>query len=497
MNTGQKLNSNMNPVRFLKRTGIITVILSFFFSHSSFSQKVIVKSEDRVVISDNKHIHKISTSNGLQSFNIEFKGTIEVTDDDKDVKSISPGGYLEISKTTFGSRRSLLIESTSNGLRREYYEGRSKVSYEPAGKQWLAEILPEVVRSTGIAAESRVNRFYKQGGVDAVLHEISRLESDYVRSIYGKLLLKKSELTNHDLITAINGLSREIDSDYYLSEMLKDNSARFLKNDKTAEAYFDAVSNIGSDYYSAEVLKDALKAHKASATSISKIMSASKNISSDYYQTTVLSNVLEQENIDGPVLAEIIHTTKNIGSDYYQTQILSKALEKRGLSDESFNSILDAISDVSSDYYMATVFTKLLDNKLHENVNTKLILLVNEKMSSDYYASSVLGKIAKEQDLNDQALERLAETVSELSSSNYAAEVIKNAADSRNLSKARLLPLIKAAGSISSDYYAASALQSLAPHVKASDKDVKDAYRTAAKNINSDTYYGQAMRAID
>lgn len=495
MSKGRKLKNNTNLTRFLKRTGLIAVILSFSFY--AFSQKVVVKTEEKVVVTDNKHIRKISTSNGLQSFNIEYKGKIEVTDDDRDVKSISPGGYLEISKTTFGSRRSILIEATSNGLRREYYEGRTKTAYDPAGKKWLAEILPEVVRSTGIAAESRVNRFYRQGGVDAVMNEISRLESDYVRSIYGKLLLKKDGLSDNDRITAVQGLSREIDSDYYLSEMLKDNSAGFLKNDKTAEAYFDAVSNIGSDYYSAEVLKDALREHKTSAASIAKIMKASKNIGSDYYQTTVLSDVLEQDNIDGPVLAEIIYTTKNIGSDYYQTQILSKALEKRELSDESFNNILDAISDVSSDYYMATVFTKLLDNKLHENVNTKLIILVDEKMSSDYYASSVLSKIAEEQDLNDQALERLASAIEKLGSSNYAAEVIKKAADSGNLSKKTLLPLIKAASSISSDYYASSALQSLAPHVKTSDKEVKDAYREAAKNISSDTYYGQAMRAID
>ncbi|MBL6445330.1 hypothetical protein JMN32_03360 [Fulvivirga sp. 29W222] len=495
MSKDQKLKNTPSLSGFLKRTGIIAVILSFSFS--TFSQKVIVKSEEKVIVTDNKQIRKISTSNGLHSFNIEYKGQIEVTDDDKDVKSISPGGYLEISKTTFGSRRSLLIEATSSGLRKEYYEGRTKTDYNPDGKKWLAEILPEVVRSTGIAAESRINRFYRQGGVDAVMDEISRLESDHVRSIYGKLLLKKDELSNSDRISAVKGLSKEIHSDYYLSEMLKDNSAIFLKHDQTAEAYFEAVGGIGSDYYSAIVLKDALREHQTSAASISKIMKASRNIGSDYYQTTVLSNVLEQENIEGPVLAEIIYTSKNIGSDYYQTQVLSKALEKRELSDESFITILDAISDVSSDYYMATVFTKLLDNKLHDNVNTKLIILVDEKMSSDYYASSVLSKLASEQDLNDQSLEQLASAISKLNSSNYAAEVISKAAESKNMSKAKLLPLIKAAGSISSDYYASSALQALAPHVKAAGKEVKDAYRVAAKKINSDTYYGQAIRAID
>ena len=496
MKTGQKLNNNMNPVRFRRSTGILAVILYFSLFTCSFGQSVTIQPDGQA-FSDNQKIRKISTSNGFQSFNIEFKGKIEVTDDDKDVKAISPGGYLEISKTTFGSKRSLLIEATSSGLKKEYYEGRSKVNFEPAGKQWLAEILPEVVRSTGIAAESRINRYFKQGGIEAVINEIDRLESDHVRATYGNILLKRPGLSDKDLIEAVNGLAKEISSDYYLADMLSNHTDRFLKNDKTADAYFDAVGQIGSDYYASVVLKGALQNTEVPTSSMPKIMLATKNIGSDYYQSVVLTNVLDRDNLDGAVLAEVISTTRSIGSDYYQTQILSKAMEKKQLSDESFNSLLDAISDVSSDYYMTTVFTKLLDNKLSGRVNSKLILLVDEKMSSDYYASSVLGKIVEMQELDDKTMEQLAHAISGLSSSNYGAEVIKHAAEQKTLNKGKLIPLINAAGSLNSDYYASSALEALAPHVRQSDNEVKNAYRTAAKNIHSDIYYGQAIRAID
>ena len=128
-------------------------------------------------------------SNGLSNFNVEIRGKIDLTDDDKDIKSISADGYLEINKTVFGSKRTLIITPQGNSLKREYYEGRTSMPFDPEGRKWMNEILPELVRTTTIGAEGRVSRFYKQGGVNAVLQEINRLESDYVKAHYANALM--------------------------------------------------------------------------------------------------------------------------------------------------------------------------------------------------------------------------------------------------------------------------------------------------------------------
>ena len=44
-----------------------------------------------------------------------MRGQIDVTDDDKDIKSISDDGYLEINKTVFGSKRTLVIHTDNSG----------------------------------------------------------------------------------------------------------------------------------------------------------------------------------------------------------------------------------------------------------------------------------------------------------------------------------------------------------------------------------------------
>ena len=491
MNKGQKLS------RIDIRVKIMSILILTLLCYSTHAQHIVVKSNTSVDRHDDgKGVVAIRHSTGKNSFNIEYKGEIATTDDDKDIKSISPGGYLEISKTTFGSKRSIQIEATSNGLKREYYEGRSEVNYLPEGKKWLAEILPEVIRTTGIGAKNRVTRFYKKGGVDAVLAEINVIESDYVKSVYGGHLLEMNNLSDNDLIKVAEGISSQIGSDYYLSEVLRKNSKQFLIKDNTSTAYFNAVKHVGSDYYSTVILKEALKEHKPSKVAVIKIMDASKNIGSDYYQMTVLNDLLD-DDLDPEALKAVVATSRNISSDYYQTQLLSKALEKPNLPDESFVVVVDAMANVNSDYYMASVFSKMLDKPQTEATNMKIVSLMNSKLRSDYYTSTVLSKMIKNQELSDKTMESIADALQHLGSSNYAASVIKNASE-QNLSKKSILSLIQTSGRIGSDYYASVALSSLASQVKRSnDKDLKEAYRAAAKNIHSDTYYGRAMRAID
>jgi hypothetical protein len=90
---------------------------------------------------------------------------VAFTDDERDIKSISPGGYFKFSKTTFGNTRSVLIESSSDGtLTRTYHANRQQQPYEPEGRKWLADMLPEIIATSGIGAEERVRRIYAKKG---------------------------------------------------------------------------------------------------------------------------------------------------------------------------------------------------------------------------------------------------------------------------------------------------------------------------------------------
>jgi hypothetical protein len=126
----------------------------------------------------------------------------------------------------------------------------------------------------------------------------------------------------------------------------------------------------------------------------------------------------------------------------------------------------------------------------------EMIRQIKSSVGSAYYASASLIKILENQKLSGPSFEALVNATGEIGSANYAAEVLTKAAD-KDLSDAQLISALKASGHIDSDHYLATVLQALADHVKSADGIVKEAYRQAAKQIDSETYYGRALKAIE
>ncbi|WP_442266393.1 hypothetical protein ACSIGC_01380 [Tenacibaculum sp. ZS6-P6] len=397
---------------------------------------------------------------GKGKFHIEYEGDIEVSDDDKDIISISRDGFIEIKKTSFGKKRRLVIEAESGSLKKRYYVGWSEKNFDPEGKIWLAEILPEIVRYTGIAAKSRVERFYRRGGATAVFNEIEKLNGDYAESTYFKLLLDKG-LDNSELIKLINLASTTIDSDYYLSDILQKNQNLFLQNEQSVSAYLNATKTIKSDYYKSQLIENAIDNTEITDEQLDKLLEISKNISSDYYLSEVLTKILENRDLNKSNMNKIMKLSNSISSDYYKSQILKKALKKKDLSKENYDTFIKSMGDVDSDYYASNVIKDLLKKDLNDKSLNELITLVEKNVDSDYYASDVYKKLAK-RDLTEKQLIKILESLHTINSSNYLSSV----------------------------------LIAFAPSVKQASQRVKDAYLKRAKSIDSDLYFGRAIKAI-
>jgi disulfide oxidoreductase YuzD len=75
--------------------------------------------------------------------------------------------------------------------------------------------------------------------------------------------------------------------------------------------------------------------------------------------------------------------------------------------------------------------------------------------------------------------------------------VLKSVLENRTLSNAKVVSVLQASGNLKSDHYLTEVLIAASQQVKSGDPMLKDAYRAAAKKLDSETYYGRAMRAID
>jgi len=449
-----------------------------------------------IAISSSKGTQKFSyRSNKLvQSFDLETRGKIDLTDDDKDVKRISSDGYLEIEKTVFGSKRRIVITPEGDGLKREYYEGRTEKPFEPEGRKWLAEILPELVKTSTLGAEGRVNRFYRRGGVPTVIAEIKTIESDYVKSAYSNLLMKLP-IAVRDYPTIITEVIGTIDSDHYRTEFLEGSMDKFATNKESIDAICAASVQMESDHYKTQVIKSALKNKSISPEAMKSILAAAGKMESDHYITEVITTLLKQDVSDA-IISEAITASKSIESDHYRSVVLRTSLSKPNLSANAYKLTLESVKDIESDHYKTEVLTTLLKNELPAEQIFGLVDM-STSIHSDHYLAEVFTRVLSTQSLSDDNFKKLMTRVSLVESDHYATVILKSALNKTATNDARLISVLETAGSMDSDHYTTDVLLAAAPKVVAAGDGVKTAYRTAAKRINSETYYGKALRAID
>lgn len=436
---------------------VLLLALLIAFPTNSFSQT-------NINTTTNNGKSKIHITNNGKDFKIEYEGDITLSDDDKDIIAISSGGFIEIERSSFGSKRRVVIESDRNGkLLKKYYEGRKEKDFIPDGKEWLANVLQEVVRTTTIGAQSRVNRFYTRGGANAVLGEIGEIKSDYVKEAYFKMLIEKN-LSNGDLVNVIRRAGAEIDSDHYLASILTSNQKAFLSSSQTISAYLDAAKSLGSDHYLTSVLKEVINDQTINDDQMDSFLELSKSINSDHYMTEVLMEVMENRELTSQNISKIISLSNDIESDHYKSEVLIQVINSKGMSSNAYDAFIETLDDIESDHYISVVIIELLDTKVDASTASlsKLLDMVKRSVRSDHYASNIYKKISR-QDLTEDQLITTFESLS----------------------------------TIQSDHYKSKALASFANKVKRSSERIKSAYRTAAKSIDSDTYYSRAMKALD
>src|SRR5437762_2158184 len=83
------------------------------------------------------------------------------------------------------------------------------------------------------------NGIFKQGGTAAVLSEIGKLDSDYVKAAYANLLMKQNVMAK-DYSQIISQVTSAISSDHYKTEFLSGGMSKFLLSKEATDAVFAA-----------------------------------------------------------------------------------------------------------------------------------------------------------------------------------------------------------------------------------------------------------------
>ncbi|SFU20080.1 hypothetical protein SAMN04489724_0230 [Algoriphagus locisalis] len=321
-----------------------------------------------------------------QKLKIESNGKIEISSDEKSISFISPGGSLKIEKTIFGNSRSITIKNDGAGLEHDYKEGGRKKPFEPDGKAWLAEMLPEMMNTTTLGAGKRVDRLFANGGAKAVLAKVDQMKSDYVKSTYLGLLMKKN-LSPAETSACIDMTLAQIDSDHYQLEVYKSVNPSYFKDFNQLNK---VVAALDSDHFKTELLKPIFKTNVTEGKGQESI-NLIKMLDSDHFKTEIAKSISFSSLSDQELKFMVNELVPTIDSDHFKNDLLKTAADKGNMNEARALIILEGVKSIDSDHFKADLLTHICRKQGTEKVKAK----IRETAKSTIDSSHFLGEVAK------------------------------------------------------------------------------------------------------
>jgi beta-lactamase regulating signal transducer with metallopeptidase domain len=366
---------------------------------------------------------EMTTRNGLTSLSVKIDGVIEFTDDDRDVKSLSPGGHFRMEEGSLFSGRTYDVKADSAGnLTKTYSVGWSAKPLDSEGRAWLERLLPQMIRDSGFGAGPRVSRILHQGGPQAVINEIGLIHSDGSKRVYLEQLFSQVTLSTEQLRVAAK-LIRGISSDGDKAQVLINVDGRYF-TPEVRPNLFEAVESISSDGDKRRVLSDIVKKDAGSIDTLLSAARAAKHISSDGDKAEVLIEMTNSGHDRGGLGMAYFDAVKSISSDGDHARVLSTILAAHGDDRETLSRVLESAQKISSDGDKARVLKEAVSRYSDDELIRKAFLDAANSISSDGDHQQVLVTLVHRQGIGAATVGGIAKSAQRISSDGDKARVL-------------------------------------------------------------------------
>jgi hypothetical protein len=304
----------------------------------------------------------LSMGTGRTRLHVEARGHVELTDDERDIKSVSPNGSFEITSkgwlSLFGQQ--YLVRGNADGTTtRRLTIGGAERSIDAEARAWIADTIRRLVRN-GFGAEARVARIFAQQGPTGVLDEISRLDNDFSRARCLNWLWKQPRLDRPTAERALKQAGREIGSSFELARVLVAFAEALPLDDTIEPTFVETVNAIGADFERAQVLMTLLASERPTPSAIKVVLGSTPRIGSDFEKARVLGRLAQKKDLGADTLLTLIRATASIGSDFERSRVLLQIVAMQPIDVATRQALLDVTARIGSDYERGHVMSAML-----------------------------------------------------------------------------------------------------------------------------------------
>jgi hypothetical protein len=337
-------------------------------------------------------------NNDWTRLRVDVRGHIELTDDDRDVKSVSPNGYFELSSrrwlSLFGRRYEVRGGADGTVSRRFTVNGVER-PVDAQTRAWIGDVIQRLVRN-GFDADARVARILARQGPPGVLDEISRISSGFVKAIYFGQLFRQARLDGTNAQRALGQAGQEIHSSFELARVLMAFVDNTTIDEMLGAAFVGATDSLRSDFEHARVLTRLLARQPRTPTLAKVALASSLQIGSDFEKSRVLAGFVQAYRVDGTTRDPFFAVVRTIQSDFERHRVLSLLAQRKDLDDDTMLGIVQAASSIGSDFHKTQVLLQVVSSH-PDGVATKQALLeAASRIGSGHERGLVLSAMLRE-----------------------------------------------------------------------------------------------------
>jgi hypothetical protein len=337
---------------------------------------------------------------------IWWAGKIRLSDDERSIAEISPGGHLK-----FREQDTIMdAESDLQGkIGYRLQNGIEELPLSDSGRRFIARQIQKMIR-LGFFAEGRAERIYKKGGAEALLAELSNLRMEGSRDPYLKLLFQTDTLTVKErikLLQLLDSSNNMMEQQHYLGlfplEQLRDNAI--------AQAWLKSVGRLEQAYMKKDLLLHFIDSGLP-ADRFDTVLEITKRFRSEPDQQDVYKRLLDLPQLrmrDSAFAQPWLCAVGQLDPSYVKKDLLLLYLNTLTKSQErlpadQFDTVLAVTGRFGSPEDQKEVYDRLID--VPPVTNTEWIGLIRSTgaLQPDYLKSELLLKIAPKMPRTDSLI---------------------------------------------------------------------------------------------
>jgi beta-lactamase regulating signal transducer with metallopeptidase domain len=423
---------------------------------------------------------------------IQWTGAFRLTPDERDVEWIEPGARVKVSNGARWLATGVeVIGGVDGTLDRHHFVRGFEKAFEPQGRAYLALSLQRLIGHTSLNAAVRVDRLLTQGGPEAVLAEIGRLESDSTRGLYYRLLVEQANLAGEPLVGIVTRAVGSV-SDSALAGMIDTASTR-VDNEAQRVALAGAAKRIASGSYRLRALR-AIMPDRMSSALAAAVLDAAGGLS-DSTRASLLMELVEHGGLTPATRDLYFASVDGISSATYRGRVLRSVSASPDVPDVIVHSVLDSARAVSTDVERARIVQAAIAGSGVTAATAPKILGVASAVQSSTQRTAMLIDFIEKGGLTDQTAAGFFPLVSSLSSSSSQRKVLDAVLAQPRVSPAILGGVLGAAADMTSDTERTRLLLAVLEKHQLAGAN-RELYFAATDRISSETHQARALAAL-